>query len=139
MTEESQSVFSAAIRRKHPQAASAASACAQRLHFEKCLSLRSVSNLCPTLARPADRRGVLCPESRQLEGLRIPVQEVAALEKKNLIQTAGKAAEALDLPADLAADRPGWELIGWHELRMEKPPGILGLWSGVRSTSAGET
>lgn len=44
------------------------------------------------------------------------------MSRKKLLE---RAAEALDLPADLAAGVPRVELIGRHELRMENHRGIL--------------
>lgn len=44
------------------------------------------------------------------------------MSRKKLLE---RAAEALDLPADLAAGVPRVELIGRHELRMENHKGIL--------------
>lgn len=49
-----------------------------------------------------------------------------------------KAAQALDLPADLAAGVPRVELIGRHELRMENHRGILAYGAEEIHISGGE-
>ena len=49
-----------------------------------------------------------------------------------------KAAQALDLPADLAAGVPRVELIGRHELRMENHRGILAYGTEEIHISGGE-
>ncbi len=47
------------------------------------------------------------------------------MERKPHMKWLEKAAEALDLPGDLAAGLPRVELTGRHELRMENHRGIL--------------
>lgn len=64
--------------------------------------------------------------------------EVMALGKKGAAQLLEKAAERLDLPADLAAGAPRVELIGRHDLRMENHRGILAYDSREIHVSGGQ-
>lgn len=60
------------------------------------------------------------------------------MEKKPHMKLLERAAEALDLPADLAAGVPRVELIGRHELRMENHRGILAYGQEEIHISGGE-